>query len=76
VSVPISNLSRWDEKLLKEVVVDRADQFKLGSDSASMFGSRTVEIQGTLTPRVSHVTVVRQPGDRQRQLLEQQSAGG
>jgi beta-glucosidase len=57
LSVPVSNLSRWDEKLLKEVVVDGAYQFKLASDAATVLRSRLVEIQGTLTPKVASVTV-------------------
>jgi len=65
--VAISDLSRWDEKLLKEVVVNGAYQFKVGSDSATPIDSRTVEIQGTRTPRVRYVTlepdkVILQPG--------------
>jgi beta-glucosidase len=57
LSVPMRKLSRWDQKLLKQVVVDGAYQFKVGSSSAQTPASRTVEIQGTLTPRVSYVTV-------------------
>ncbi len=57
LSVPMSKLSRWDEKLLKEVVVDGAYQFKVGPDSAHVLGLRTVLVNGTLTPKVSYVTV-------------------
>ncbi|MBV9195251.1 MAG: glycoside hydrolase family 3 C-terminal domain-containing protein [Solirubrobacterales bacterium] len=57
LSVPTSHLSRWDEKLLKEIVVDGAYQFKAGPDSAATFGSQSVQIHGTLTPKVSYVTV-------------------
>ena len=68
LTVPISNLSRWDEKLRKQVVVDGAYQFKVGLDSAHIFGSQLVEIAGSLTPGVSYVTVepdqvIFQPGE-------------
>ncbi len=41
LSVAISDLSRWDEKLLKQVVVDGGYQFKVGPDSAHSFDSQT-----------------------------------
>jgi beta-glucosidase len=56
LSVKMSSLSRWDERLLKQVVADGPYEFKVGADSAHLQGSR-VTVHGTLTPHVRYVTV-------------------
>ncbi|SDP00611.1 beta-glucosidase [Actinacidiphila guanduensis] len=60
LSVKAADLSQWDEDALKQVVHDGAYQFRVGPDSATVAGSGTVRVHGTITPRVRTVTV--QPG--------------
>ena len=60
LSVKVSDLSRWDENSLKQVVDDGALKFNVGPDSATVAGSATVQVSGAITPQVQTVTV--QPG--------------
>ena len=60
LSVPVADLSRWDESALKQVVDDGAYKFSVGPDSATVGGSGTVRVRGAITPHVQSVTV--QPG--------------
>ncbi|NUS16396.1 MAG: beta-glucosidase [Streptomyces sp.] len=60
LSVRAADLSRWDEGALKQVVHPGAYEFRVGPDSATVAGSGTVQVHGSLTPRVRSVTV--QPG--------------
>ncbi len=57
LKVKLSTLSRWDEKLLKQVVVDGPYSFKVAANAAETEGSGQVAVHGTLTPRVQYVTV-------------------
>ncbi len=57
LNVKASNLSFWDESKLKSVVYNGAYQFQVGYNSSDIADSATVNIQGTLTPKVVHVTV-------------------
>jgi beta-glucosidase len=57
LAVKIANLSEWDESSLKQAVYDGQYQFRLGSDSATVAGSGTVNVRGAITPRVQYVTV-------------------
>ena len=57
LSVPFSQLSRWEEKLLKEVVAPGTYLFKVGPDAAHSFASQSVSVSGTLTQKVTDVTV-------------------
>ncbi|WP_194924538.1 glycoside hydrolase family 3 C-terminal domain-containing protein [Catenulispora pinisilvae] len=57
LSVQVSSLSKWDENSLKQVVADGAYQFRVGPDSATAAGSGTVDVRGTMTPRVQSVAV-------------------
>ncbi len=63
-----AKLSLWDEAQLKQVVYDGAYQFQVGASSADIAAAPVVEVHGSLTPRVQHVTVqpdqvVFKPGD-------------
>jgi beta-glucosidase-like glycosyl hydrolase len=60
LSVKMSALSQWDEQALKQVVYNGPYQFQVGPDSATVAGSGTIRVHGTITPRVQSVTV--QPG--------------
>ena len=57
VSVKMSSLSRWDEPLLKQVVINGPYEFKVGADSAHLQASPQVTVAGTLSPHVQYVTV-------------------
>ncbi len=57
LSVKMSSLSRWDERLLKQVVIDGPYEFKVGADSAHLQASPRVTVAGTLSPHVQYVTV-------------------
>ncbi len=57
LKVPVSSLSRWDERLLKQVVINGRYVFKVGASSAQIEGSGPVVVRGTLTPHVQYVTV-------------------
>ncbi|HEY3944464.1 MAG TPA: glycoside hydrolase family 3 C-terminal domain-containing protein, partial [Solirubrobacteraceae bacterium] len=57
LSVEMSSLSRWDESLLKQVVINGPYEFKVGADSAHLQASPRVSVAGTLSPRVQYVTV-------------------
>jgi beta-glucosidase-like glycosyl hydrolase len=66
--VKLANLSRWDEKTLKQVVDNGAYEFQLGPDSATAAGSGTITVKGAIAQRVQYVTVqpdqvVFKPGD-------------
>ena len=69
VPVKISDLSFWDERHDKDVVYPGAYRFQLATDSAHVVAQSTVHVSGTITPRVTGVTVqpgrvVHHPGDR------------
>ena len=57
LSVPVADLSQWDEASLKQVVYDGNYQFRVGPDAATAAGSGTVTVHGAITPRVQNVTV-------------------
>jgi beta-glucosidase-like glycosyl hydrolase len=57
LSVKVSDLSRWDENSLKQVVDDGTYKFTVGPDSATAAGSGTVRVHGAITPKVQTVTV-------------------
>jgi beta-glucosidase len=68
IPVQVSDLSRWDESQLKQVVDDGAWQFQVASDASDVQGSGTVNVTGSITPHIQYVTVqpdhvVFQPGD-------------
>ncbi len=68
LTVKVSALSEWDETSLKQVVYDGPYRFQVGQDSATVAGSGTVTVHGTITPRVQYVTVqpdqvIFKPGD-------------
>ncbi|HKK46181.1 MAG TPA: glycoside hydrolase family 3 C-terminal domain-containing protein [Balneolaceae bacterium] len=52
-----SNLSFWNEDEMKRVVYNGTYQFKVGYNSRDFADSAAVNIQGNLTPKVTHVTV-------------------
>jgi hypothetical protein len=60
LTVKISDISRWDENELKQVVDNGPYHFRVGPSSADIAASVTVKVTGTLAPDVRHVTV--QPG--------------
>ncbi|MGH3170243.1 MAG: glycoside hydrolase family 3 C-terminal domain-containing protein, partial [Trebonia sp.] len=67
LSVAIPSLSQWDETTLRQVVYDGSYQFRIGPDSATPAGQGTVDVHGSITPKVQDVTVqpdqvVFQPG--------------
>jgi beta-glucosidase len=69
VPVKVSDLSFWDSAHNRDVVYNGDYQFQTGSDSANIAARSTVRVSGTLTPRVTDVTVqpgqvVYAPGDR------------
>jgi beta-glucosidase len=71
LAVKVPDLSRWDEQSLKQVVYDGPYQFRVGPDSATSAGSRTVTVSGAITPRIRYVTVqpdqtILKPGDTLR----------
>jgi beta-glucosidase len=55
--VKLSSLSQWDEQALKQVVYNGRYQLSVGPNSAATAGSGTVDVRGTITPRVQYVTV-------------------
>jgi hypothetical protein len=57
LQVKIPSLSEWDEQSLKQVVYDGSYEFFVGPDSATVAGSGTVAVHGTITARVQYVTV-------------------
>ncbi len=57
LKVKMSTLSRWDEKLLKQVVIDGSYRFNVAANAAKTEGSGQVAVHGTLTPHVQYVTV-------------------
>ena len=68
LAVKVSDLSLWDEQALKEVVYDGRYQFRVGPDATEVASADTVQVTGTITPRVQYVTVqpdqvVFKPGD-------------
>jgi beta-glucosidase-like glycosyl hydrolase len=69
IAVKAGDLSFWDSAHNRDVVYNGDYQFQIGSDSANIAARSTVRITGTLTPRVTDVTVqpgqvVYAPGDR------------
>ncbi len=57
LNVKLSNLMLWNEKELKEVVYNGSYQFQIGFNSHEIVTSKTVDIQGDLTPKIRYVTV-------------------
>jgi beta-glucosidase-like glycosyl hydrolase len=69
VPVKVSDLSFWDSAHNRDVVYNGDYQFQIGSDSAHIAARSSVRVTGTVTPRVTDVTVqpgqvVYAPGDR------------
>lgn len=61
-------LANWNQQEKKETVYSGTYQFQLGKDSHDIVDSQSVNMQGTLTPKVKYVTIepenlVYQPGD-------------
>jgi beta-glucosidase len=66
--VKLADLSQWDEHALRQVVYDGPYQFRVGPDSATVAGSGTVSVSGTMARHVRYVTVqpdqvIFRPGD-------------
>ena len=57
VRVQASDLARYDEQQRKQVVDNGRYRFQVGTDAATVVGSDDVQIRGSLSPRVSYVTV-------------------
>ena len=57
LTVPVANLSFWDEQQLKEVVYDGPYRFGVGPDSADIVAAPRVQVTGAITPHVRYVTV-------------------
>ena len=55
--VKAGNLAFWSEKEMKSVVYNGSYGFQLAYSSSNVAESKTVTIQGELTPKVIHVTV-------------------
>jgi beta-glucosidase len=60
LTVPVPNLSFWNEQQLKETVYDGPYRFGVGADSAHIVAAPRVQVTGTVTPHVRYVTI--QPG--------------
>lgn len=50
-------LTNWNEQDKKEIVYNGDYQFQLGKNSSDIVDSQTVNVQGTLTPKILYVTV-------------------
>jgi beta-glucosidase-like glycosyl hydrolase len=57
LTVPLGNLSFWNEQKLTSIVYIGKYQFQIGKSSRNIIASKTVNIQGKLAPRVTHVTI-------------------
>ncbi len=57
LKVKAINLAFWNEQKLKRVVYNGSYQFQVGYNSHKIAGSKRVNIQGKLTPKVTHVTI-------------------
>jgi beta-glucosidase len=57
LTVKAADLAFWDESELKSVVYNGIYQFQVGYNSSDIADSGDVNIQGTLTPVIAHVTV-------------------
>jgi hypothetical protein len=57
LTVPVPNLSFWDEQELRQVVYDGPYRFGVGPDSADMAAAPQVQVTGSLIPHVRYVTV-------------------
>ncbi len=55
--VKVSDLAFWDATAMRSVVHAGAYEFQVGRDAATVVGSATVEVSGSLTPHVRYVTV-------------------
>jgi beta-glucosidase len=55
--VKVSDLAFWDATAMRSVVHAGAYEFQVGSDAATVLGSATVEVSGSLAPQVRYVTV-------------------
>ncbi|MFI6073628.1 glycoside hydrolase family 3 C-terminal domain-containing protein [Actinoplanes sp. NPDC051343] len=69
IPVKVGDLSFWDAAHHRDVVYNGDYQFQVGPDSAHIAARSSVRMTGTLTPRVTDVTVqpgqvVYAPGDR------------
>jgi len=57
LTVNAADLAFWNEKELKSVVYNGTYQFQVGYNSSDIAETADVNIQGVLTPQVTHVTV-------------------
>ena len=57
LNVKAADLAFWNEDELKSVVYNGTYQFRVGYNSRDIADSAAVNIQGTLTPKVIHVTI-------------------
>ncbi len=57
LTVKAADLAFWDEKQLKSVVYNGTYQFQLGYNSGDVADSANINVEGTLTPKVVHVTI-------------------
>jgi beta-glucosidase-like glycosyl hydrolase len=57
LTVNAADLAFWNEKELKSVVYNGVYQLQIGYNSSDIADSANVNIQGKLTPRITHVTV-------------------
>ncbi|MGF7231812.1 glycoside hydrolase family 3 C-terminal domain-containing protein [Arachidicoccus sp.] len=57
LTVNIANLSFWNEEALKSMVYNGAYQFEVGYNSRDIAASKEVDIEGTLSPKITYVTL-------------------
>ena len=57
LSVKISDLSLWDTKAAKSRVYPGDYEFRLGTDASHIVSTQRVSVTGSITPKVSEVTV-------------------
>lgn len=57
LTVKTSQLAMWNEKVMRSGVYNGTYQFQIGYNSRNIAASEPVNIQGTLTPKVTYVTV-------------------
>jgi beta-glucosidase len=68
LEVKLADLSQWDENSLRQIVYDGPYEFRVGPDSATVAGSGTVTVTGSVAQQVQYVTVqpdrvIFKPGD-------------
>ena len=57
IPVRISDLAFWDASHSKDVVYDGSYQLQLGTSATAIVASPSVQVTGSLTPKVQYVTV-------------------